>query len=91
MENQCRNGSKKALKIEEYRSLGVPGLDFLRFLCILGDVEKIYVFRCRFSAAKIYKNRASERQGVAKVTSQLRWCEAFGPEGSLYSKKEALF
>ena len=38
-----------------------------------------------------FKNRALERQRVAKATSIIRWCEVSEPEGSLYSKKEGSF
>ena len=40
---------------------------------------------------KSIKNRAVERQKVAKVTSGFQRCEVSGPEGSLYSKKEVWF
>jgi hypothetical protein len=40
---------------------------------------------------KSIKNRAVERQRVAKVTSIIQRREVSGPEGSLYSKKEGSF
>ena len=39
---------------------------------------------------KSIKNRAVERQKVAKVTSIIQPREVSGPEGSLYSKKEEI-
>ena len=39
----------------------------------------------KFVVQRSVKNRALERQRVAKVTSQLQRCEVSGPEGSPYS------
>ena len=41
----------------------------------------------KFVVPKSIKNRALERQRVAKVTSAIRWWEVSGAQGSLYSQK----
>ena len=47
--------------------------------------------RCEICGQKSIKNRAVERQKVAKVTSGFQRCEVSRPDGSLYSKKEVSF
>ena len=59
--------------------------------CIQNHSKIVPKIDAKFVVQKSIKNRALERQRVAKVTSNLQRGEVPGPEGSLYSKKEVPF
>ena len=66
-----------AVKLVQTRSQNNPNID--------SEIDAKSVIQ------KSIKNRAVERQRVAKVTSIIQRREVSGPEESLYSKKEASF
>ena len=69
--------AKMALKLVQNRSQNNPKID--------SKIDAKSVIQ------KSIKNRAVDRQRVAKVTSIIQRREVSGPEGSLYSKKEGSF
>ena len=72
-----KNDAKMVLKLIQNRSKIDPKIN-----------SKI---DAKFVVQKSMKNRALERQRVAKVTSGIQRSQVSRPQGSLYSKKEGAF
>ena len=91
LENRCRNGSQKALKIRENRSMGVPWFDFLSFLWILGDVEKSMFFNVVFRRQKSIKIEPWTAKGSPKWLRLFDGAKFPGQRGPYTVKKKHRF